>query len=164
MKIIKTRLFTLLVGILLTIGTVMAAGPLSNVISQNLSNKDMDILIKTVVGESRGENMKGMQAVAEVILNRVRDDRFPSTVSEVCLQPKQFSCWNKRDHNRSKINGLSSQSRFYRMAKLAVNKALYERRVLPENVTHFHTRAVSPGWAQGKKPVARIKQHVFYSA
>jgi hypothetical protein len=44
--------------------------------------------------ESRGESIKGQRAVASVVMNRVRDNRFPSTACEVLIQRKQFSFMN----------------------------------------------------------------------
>jgi len=68
------------------------------------SDYDRDILIRTVLGEAGGESAEGQQAVAHVILNRARDPRWPSSVSEVALQPKQFSAWNKGSGGNSHVN------------------------------------------------------------
>lgn len=57
-----------------------------------LNKKDIDLMAKIVYGESRGEPYEGKVAVASVILNRVKDYRFPSTVSEVVKFPGAFSC------------------------------------------------------------------------
>lgn len=68
------------------------------------SDYDRDILIRTVLGEAGGESGEGQQAVAHVILNRARDPRWPSSVSEVALQPKQFSAWNKGSGGNDQVN------------------------------------------------------------
>jgi hypothetical protein len=68
------------------------------------SDYDRDILIRTVLGEAGGESGEGQQAVAHVILNRARDPRWPSSVSEVALQPKQFSAWNKGSGGNTHVN------------------------------------------------------------
>lgn len=56
------------------------------------------VLAGTLIGEAEGEPYLGKLAVAEVIMERVRDKRWPNTVAGVCFQPFQFSCW--RDQNR----------------------------------------------------------------
>lgn len=48
-------------------------------------------LALTVYHEARGEPLAAQHAVAEVVINRVVSDRFPSTVCEVVLQNAQFS-------------------------------------------------------------------------
>lgn len=55
---------------------------------------DFDIMARTLWGEARGEGLKGMRAVAHVIMNRFRDERWPDTIAKVCQQRFQFSCWN----------------------------------------------------------------------
>ena len=50
-----------------------------------------NIVAKTLYAEARGEGDRGMRAVATVIYNRAQRDvlRF----ADICLAPKQFSCW-----------------------------------------------------------------------
>jgi len=158
------RLALVLMGLTLAFGSAIAGASLSKAALHTFSQKDIDILVKTVAGEARGEGARGMQAVAEVILNRLNHTQFPNTIEEVCKQNRQFSCWNSSDPNRHKIGRLHPQDRLYRQAHLAVSKALYDRRILPKNTTYFHTLQVSPRWATNKRRVAEIKGHVFYSA
>lgn len=48
-------------------------------------------MIEEVVwAEARGESTEGKRAVAHVVLNRVRDPRFPNTVEGVITQRSQF--------------------------------------------------------------------------
>ena len=55
-----------------------------------LSEEDKLLLAKLIWLEARGENMDGQQAVAEVVLNRVKSPYFPDTVSEVIWAENQF--------------------------------------------------------------------------
>ena len=59
----------------------------------NLSANQSEIVAATLILEAGGEYAEGaMQAVHEVILNRAVKRRL--TAKQVCLQRKQFSCWN----------------------------------------------------------------------
>lgn len=75
-------------------------------LDNDLVNKllPQEIMALTIWGEARGEPIEGQIAVGNVIFNRwiENKDKY-KTVKEVCLQPKQFSCWNERDSNRSKL-------------------------------------------------------------
>jgi len=51
---------------------------------------DRDLLARVVSAEARGEPYEGQVAVAAVILNRVRDSRFPNTIAEVVYQTHAF--------------------------------------------------------------------------
>lgn len=51
---------------------------------------DLDLLARVVSAEARGEPYEGQVAVAAVILNRVRDARFPNTLAGVVYQTHAF--------------------------------------------------------------------------
>ena len=54
-------------------------------------NEDIKELANAIFHEARGESLRGQVAVAHVILNRVKDGRFPNTIKGVIWQPRQFS-------------------------------------------------------------------------
>ncbi len=61
--------------------------------SQNTSGTNaanVELLAKIINGEARGEPYKGMVAVGAVVLNRVADSRFPSTIAGVIYQEGAF--------------------------------------------------------------------------
>lgn len=51
---------------------------------------ELSLLARLVSGEARGEPYIGQVAVAAVVLNRVRSDAFPDTISGVIFQPGAF--------------------------------------------------------------------------
>lgn len=61
----------------------------SSVIS--FSDQDYEVLKQIVEAEAGGCDMEGRILVANVILNRVRDGEFPSTITDVVYQRSQFS-------------------------------------------------------------------------
>ena len=60
--------------------------------SGSVSLSSLNLISRFVYAESRGEPYKGQVAVAAVILNRVKDSRFPNTVSGVVYQSGAFTC------------------------------------------------------------------------
>lgn len=52
----------------------------------DLKQEDIEILQKIVEAEATGEDVKGKMLVANVILNRVKDENFPDTIKEVVFQ------------------------------------------------------------------------------
>lgn len=57
----------------------------------NLSSSDRELLARLVRAEAGGEGFQGQVAVAQVVFNRMKDQRFPNTLSGVVYQKKQFS-------------------------------------------------------------------------
>ncbi len=70
---------------------------------------EADVLARTLWGEARSEGHVGMEAVASVVLNRVKVARdhggkywWGANIVQVCQKPYQFSCWNRSDPNFQK--------------------------------------------------------------
>ncbi len=51
-----------------------------------MSKSEYDTLLRIVEAEATGEDLEGKMLIANVILNRVKDERFPDTVEEVVWQ------------------------------------------------------------------------------
>lgn len=55
---------------------------------------EMELLIRTVYGEGRSENVEEIKRIIWVIRNRKNNAWFPNTYKQVVLDPEDFSCWN----------------------------------------------------------------------
>lgn len=127
-----------------------------------ITEKELDLFVKTVWAEARGEGFNGMLAVAEVIVNRVKSERsWGNSLTEVVHQRKQFSCWNQRDPNRRKIERVSEKDKDYVLAKQACLQALKGTNVT-QGANHYHTTRVRPRWAKGASLLTQIGKHKFY--
>lgn len=144
--------------------------PVGNVTGTGIAgatNRDATILAGTIFGEARGESDAGREAVACVVLNRVRSNRYPSTIEKVCLQPSQFSCWNVKDPNRAKILKAISDNTdqiFLRCLAIAQSAIRGELADSTNGALHYHANTISPpNWARPPAAVsARIGSHIFY--
>lgn len=129
-------------------------------------------MARTVFGESRGEPYLGQLAVAWVIRNRAdRPSWWGRSVRDVCLKPRQFSCWNEHDPNYGLIRAASLSDSRFRTAYRA-SLAAYDRSEPDptKGATSYHTLAkpagVSvwpPGWAGTTVPRGQIGAHMFYA-
>lgn len=63
----------------------------TEVLTYSVSEYEYDILLHIVAAEARGCDRKGQILVANVILNRVKNDSFPDSIEEVVFQKNQFS-------------------------------------------------------------------------
>ncbi len=135
------------------------------------TNKDIDILARTIWGEARGEGAIGMQAVANVVMNRYQlaisnpayAKQFGSTIAEICQKPWQFSVWNKGNPNLNKMLLLTPSDRSFRQALDIARKAVTgELTDVTNGADHYRTAYVNPRWSRGKKPTKIIKSHLFF--
>ena len=59
--------------------------------SSSTNSNDVNLLARLVYGEARGEPYEGQVAIGAVILNRVKDSRFPNTIAGVIYQSGAFT-------------------------------------------------------------------------
>jgi hypothetical protein len=127
------------------------------------ANRALDCLTAVVYYEARSESDDGQRAVAQVVLNRVRNPAFPGSVCGVVYQGSlrstgcqfSFTCDGSLAHRREP--GAWEHAREIATAALAgevyspVGSAMY-----------YHTTAVHPFWENSLTPVTTIGAHIFY--
>ena len=59
--------------------------------SSTSNSSNVNLLARLIYGEARGEPYEGQVAVGAVILNRVKDSRFPNTIAGVIYQAGAFT-------------------------------------------------------------------------
>jgi len=138
-------------------------GPLSEMVAAFVDAGSYDAqqlcLAKAVYFEARGESLEGQLAVAEVILNRARSGRYPTTICNVVTQPAQFS-FIRRGRFPAVNTNCEPWRKALAIAEIA-NKDLAD--AVAGNVLWYHASYVSPSWGRRLTRVARIGTHIFYS-
>lgn len=110
-----------------------------------------------------GDDMRGQQAVIQVILNRVRATGFPKTICGVVYQGSgrttgcqfSFACDGSFDRRPIHLG--------WGGARRAARRALAGR-VFADvgRATHYHTDWMVPYWRDSLVKVARVRSHLFY--
>ncbi|RKS27903.1 MULTISPECIES: cell wall hydrolase [Pseudomonas] len=119
-------------------------------------------LARSIYWEAKGKDSADMEAVANVVMNRLGHEGFPDTVCRVVKQGSetkscQFSWWcdGKSDSVQEEVP--------YAMAKEIARKALNKQ--LPDRTggaLYFHDRTVKPEWAKEYVKTAEIGLFKFY--
>lgn len=91
-----------------------------------LTAEDLELLAKVVWVEAQGECFEGQQAVAEVALNRLASEDFPSTLWDVIYGEGQF-----------RSVPLLEEATPWQVQYEAIEAALYGPYVLPMDVMYF---------------------------
>jgi len=128
--------------------------------------------------ESRNENLAGQYAVADVVLNRVQDDRWPGSVCGVIydaemkpsmadptiLIPKRHRCqfsWYC-DGMSDEPRNIDAWNASLTVAYQIMNNETF--RGITEGATHYHATYVNPQWNRRFHQIGRIGTHIFYRA
>ncbi len=127
--------------------------------------QEIECLALNIYHEARGEPKRGRLAVGHVVLNRVADSRFPSSVCEVVRHTKdnrlyrcQFTWWcdgrsdEPRDVEAWRESQALARSVFWGFTEDPTRGALW-----------YHATWVKPLWRKALNRGPRIGDHVFYT-
>lgn len=97
---------------------IVDKGNINSVSLAKTSNtSDIQLMARAINGEARGEPYEGQVAVGAVILNRVKDARFPNSISGVIYQSGAFTAVSDGQINAA----ISEDSTVYKAAQDAMN-------------------------------------------
>lgn len=140
---------------------------------------DAQLMALTMRAEAEGDGIAGMVAVGQVIMHRLRDEdrRWGKTVYDVCLRPKQFSCWNPGP-TREWLEGSAALFREgqptdeaprTQQALWLADGVLHDKLVdTVAMANHYYAPkamkppGMMPSWAMGRTSVAKVVGHLFY--
>ena len=121
----------------------------------NVADDEIEILERIVQAEAGGSGYDGMLAVANVVLNRVKSERFPNTVTDVVFANRQFTPISDGRYYTVKVSDT---------AKQVVENALNGARLIGEDALYFCTpTANGKGWFErALRKIDYIAPHNFY--
>ena len=139
--------------------------------------ESMICLALNVYHEAKNQSFIGQVAVAQVVMNRVKDNRYPNNICDVVKQgltykwkPSlpiknrcQFSwyCDGKNDDVKNK-RAYRESDKIAFLAIESYNAIKTKGLDITEGARYYHTYAVSPRWSKTFPKVGRIGDHIFY--
>ena len=144
------------------------ANPQAQPLTLSLDNganwlRAVDCMTAAIYYEAANEPADGQRAVAQVILNRVRDPAFPNSVCGVVFEGSQlptgcqfsFTC----DGSMARLPSKSGWERARSIAFSALSGHVFA----PVGMaTHYHADYVVPYWASSLNKIASLGAHIFY--
>jgi spore germination cell wall hydrolase CwlJ-like protein len=141
-----------------------------------LMTQDTYCMALNIYHESRSENLAGKFAVADVVINRVNDRRYPDSVCGVIYDAELKPSWKDPTkevpiRNRCQFSWYCdgklddpTETDAWNESILVAHQSIYEGRMLglTEGATHYHTTYVEPYWASSLDLVGHIGSHIFY--
>ena len=145
------------------VATPFVAPPFLTAHSVDDASRATECLTAAVYYEARSQSEDGQRAVAQVVLNRVRDRAFPNSVCGVVYQGSerrtgcQFSFTCDGSMNRAREPGAWDRARA--VAAAALGGSVF---VPVGAATSFHTTSILPWWASSLARITTVGAHVFY--
>lgn len=123
-------------------------------------DKEIDCLATNMYHESRGEGTRGIIAVANVTMNRLKSSKYPETVCSVVNQKVKSTCqFSWVCEQNIKIRNYVKYLEIRRLAERVYNGKVKD---ITKGATHFHNSNVFPSWASQLVHTTRIGNHLFY--
>jgi spore germination cell wall hydrolase CwlJ-like protein len=114
--------------------------------------------------ESATEPDLGQEAVAQVVLNRVRHPSYPNTVCGVVFQGSERRTGCQFSFTCDGAMARTPSAFYWRRAMAVASRALAGNITSPVGTaTHYHTTEIYPYWAPSLKFLGTIGAHRFYS-
>ena len=132
-----------------------------NAISRDIG-KQVLCMAKNIYYEAAMEPFEGKLAVAQVTMNRVNSNKFPSNVCDVVYQKTgstyQFSWVGE---NVGPIRSKYAWEECLIVAKKALTEKRLHDTIYKTKSMYYHNTSVNPAWKL--KYVAKIGNHLFYT-
>ena len=167
---------------LVSVGLMLFAPVIADVPEDKSAS--VECLALNMYHEARGQGSAGLLGVSSVVLNRVKDRRFPDTICGVVYQGPTRESWKTRqtpDPNDATFypvkhrcqfswycDGRSDEPRDKKTYKrlLTISKSIVYNTInfvdITDGATHYHADYVRPAWAKVKTRTTRIGNHIFY--
>lgn len=118
------------------------------------------ILAWTFHREAASEGEYGMTLAASTVYNRAVAAQVSPV--NVCLERKQYSCWNKIKSQVAWIDRMAVPVDDAWPVACRLAREIVDGRFIPiTKATHYHTTDVRPYWARGMVVCTRAGKHVF---
>lgn len=126
--------------------------------------REVECLADAIYFEARGESVGGQEAVAQVVLNRVRSGSYPTSICGVVYQNQHrrnacqfsFACDGKAEARH--------ETKAWTRARQIAEEMVGGRKKVASlsDATHYHATSVRPRWAKAMRRLSTIGNHVFY--
>ena len=140
------------------------------VLFSTVKASELNCLVEAVYYEARSEPVIAQLSVANVVLQRVRDERFPNTICDVVHQgiyrrgqpvrhQCKFSYWC--DGKPERMKEIHALKRAISVAEMAISGVSVEATI---GATHYHATYVNPHWrhAESFMELGQVGKHIFY--
>ena len=162
--------------------------PIENSELEHLRKKHKDninCMALNIYHEAKNQSITGQIAVGLVVINRVRDGRFPNTVCEVIMQGPVRESWKTRENpdlpdseriyypKRHKCqfswycdgkDDTPKEPTAWELATHIAEKLLFSRSYagMLDGATHYHANYVKPAWRLDMTRISKVDDHIFY--
>ena len=148
----------------------------SSTLTRWVDPEQLECMALNIYFESAVEPLAGKLAVSQVVLNRVKERNWPSTICEVIKEGPTYKNWKGNVYpvkDRCQFSwwcdgkvDVPHPGRVWENSKKVAKLVMTNNRMvdITEGSTHYHAEYVNPRWASRMNRVGRIGAHYFYKS
>lgn len=152
---------------------------------RKLHKDTINCMALNIYHEAKNQSVTGQIAVGLVVINRVKDNRFPDTICDVIMQGPVRESWKTKKNpdlndaermyypirNRCQFSwycdGKDDTPReptAWELATHIAEKLLFSRTYagMLDGATHYHADYVFPAWRLDMTRISKVDDHIFY--
>ena len=141
------------------------------------SSRQNQCMAKNIFFESATQSTAGKLAVANVVMNRVKSNKWPNTICEVIEQGPHYYSENSKEwipkRDRCQFSwycdgrsDVPKEGRYWRDSQKVANYVISKSNNMldiTDGATHYHADYIEgPRWTHSKKNTTTIDEHIFY--
>ena len=130
------------------------------------ASNEIECMAMNLYWESRNQTVNSMYAVAEVVMSRIKDKRWPNTVCGVIKQKKRGVCqfsWYCDGKSDEPWLHIPEERMAWKLAGIVAKVVLeYGPSDLTKGALWYHSNKVRPYWSYVYRPIKVIEDHIFY--
>lgn len=146
---------------------------------------EIECMALNIYHEAKNQSVAGQIAVGLVVINRVKDRRFPNGICSVIYEGPVRESWKTREdpnladedrvyypkRHRCQFswycdgkNDTPTENIAWQLAVHVAEKLLFTRSYsgMIDGATHYHADYVKPSWRHDMTMVSKIDDHIFY--
>ena len=158
LKLIKISILSL------ALVTTLASTPVPTQVDYSLkfAYSEYNCMKVALWHEARGESIRGIHAVASVIINRTKHKDYPSTICEVIKQPRQFQRIDLAFKRGITAYNASERQALARVQQVAF-EAVYTGFKPSVEALSYHVVGHGVYWSKYLSKRVKIDRHIFGS-
>ena len=125
---------------------------------------DYSCLSEAIYYEAGNQSISGMVSVANVISNRVKDDRWSDDYCGVIYQPAQFSYyWDGKPEKMPKYDNTLEHVAVFKARAVATWELLTDIDITDGSLYYHNTKIEPPHWTTKVTQISQVGDHILYT-
>jgi len=162
MPLFLSRFAGFMLSLSLTLALPACSEPVPEQVTKSVDSSALACVAEAIYFEARGTGAEGRRAVAEVIVNRAADARFPATPCAVVDQRTNGACQFSYRCDGLPDDRFVDAAAYARAQATAAQVLADPGTRITDGALYFHAASAAPGWFATRRYIGVFGGNKFY--